>query len=345
MTFNIWRISYFVRFFRIPEYGQLFLIMLLGSLAIVSSAYAAGDYQTYSPRTLINSKWGLGKEEFGLIKGIEQETSGPRTFSLDKSGNIYIFDTVKQNIKKFSAEGTYLATLGSEIYGSVMAIDDENHIFVLNNSVANSEGPPKQILYEYSPAGDLIKGHEISRDIKLLEGAGQRIMIDDFGDLFVNKDQKVYKIGVRTKQTDNAQGSTLATMEQKQQVTSKKYGMPGKTRDSRFQIGGSNLRVLSSEGALLEEISIEGGAFLGQDNQGSVYIEGVRITKDEQGHEHMHLEVKKYDLTGHLLATVELPIAYYTSSVYKNLDVDDYGNIYQMLTTSRGVEVIKWEQK
>lgn len=333
MIFKIYRRCSSVCLLRILKYGQAFLIVLLGILAIGSSTYADGG-QTYSPRTLVNSKWGPGSDEFGLIKGIEMETQGPLTFSLDRRGNIYIFDSVKNSIKKFSAEGTYLATLGSDTIGSAMAVDDEDHIFVLEVH------KNKQIVHEYSPAGDLIKNNEISKDLKLAE----MIMIDDSGDLFVNKDQKIYKIGAKTKHSDNTEGSTLSLLDQKQQLDTKKYGIPGTTKDKRFQVRGKNqreavLRVLSNEGALLKEISIMPGSFLGQDDQGLVYIQGGS-TKEHA------CEVRSYDLEGNVAAVIEIPHCYdnYTT-IQKILDLDNYGNIYQMLTTPNGVQLIKWQQK
>ncbi len=39
-----------------------------------------------------------------------------------------------------------------------------------------------------------------------------------------------------------------------------------------------------------------------------------------------------------------MPNLYYTSTV-KKIEVDENGNIYQLLTTPEGVQIIKWEQK
>ena len=70
-----------------------FLVTFLGILVIGNAVlYAAEQYQIYSPKTLIFAKWGPSPNEFGLKEGKEMETIGPRTFSLDRSGNIYIFD-------------------------------------------------------------------------------------------------------------------------------------------------------------------------------------------------------------------------------------------------------------
>lgn len=321
---------------RFLKYCHAFL-MCLGGLIVGSTLHAAGDSQIYTPKIIVEGNWGSAPNEFGLKEGREIETMGPRTFSLDRSGNIYIFDLVKQNIKKFTNEGIYQGTLGSDIAGSALAVDDEGHIFVLENHV----------LHEYSPSGDLIKNHKISRDIQLVEGYGQGIIIDDFGNLFVNKLQKIYKIGAKMKQTVSA----LAALDQKQQLASEKNGIVGKIKSNRFQAKWKNkqeasLQILSDEGYLLREIlmstpDIFGSVlFLGKDNQGTVFIETERITKDN----YVHLEVRKYDLDGNLLSIIELPNDYYTP-VYKKVEVDNSGNIYQLLTTSKSVQLIKWQQK
>jgi len=320
-----------------------FLVTFLGILVIGNAVlYAAEQYQIYSPKTLIFAKWGPSPNEFGLKEGKEMETIGPRTFSLDRSGNIYIFDLVKQNIKKFTNEGIYEGTLGSNISGSAFAINYENgHLFVLDD----------HLLHEYSPTGDLIKNHEISRDIELIEGYGQGVIIDDFGNLFVNKIQKMFKIGVTTRQTGKSATSSLSILDKKQQLASEKNGMVSKTRENRFKAKWkdkhkASLQILTDDEVLLKEVEMStpdifgGVLFLRKDNNGSIYIEAERITSDN----YVHLELRKFDSGGSLLSIIELPNDYYTT-VYKKIDVDSSGNIYQLLTTPTGVQLDKWEQK
>lgn len=319
-----------------------FLIMLcLGSVVTAKLLYATEGNQIYAPKTLIDIKWGLEPEDFGLVdmKGVEIPPIGPLTFSLDKNGNIYIFDSVKKHIKKFSSEGYYQGKLGSDISGSAIAIDDKGYIFVLEHNPDNTG-----VIYEYSPSGILLKHHKISKDIHLVTGYGQGVMFDVSGNLYVNRLQKFYQIGKRKQ-------NILDMLNQRQQFSSGKKGKPGNIEDNRFQIKWKNkhestIQILNLKTSLLKKILIKTSdafgsiLFLGQDYQGSIYIETERITKDND----VHLEVRKYNSEGSILSVIEVPNDYYTT-VYKKLEVDSAGNIYQLLTTPEGVKLIKWQHK
>lgn len=325
---------------KVRSFGVLvtFLCSLVMGTTVLS---AAEQHQIYSLKTLILTKWGPDINEFGLQEGEEIETVGPLTFSLNRIGDIYIFDSVKHNIKLFSNKGIYQNTFGSNVSGSALAIDDQSHVFVLHD----------HILHEYSPSGGLLKNHAISKDIQLVEGYGQGITIDDLGNLLVNKLQETYKIGVTMKQTGRTVTSSLSALEQKKQLASQKNGMVRKNKGNRFQTKWKNkqeagLHILNNDGSLLKEVSMNTSdvfgsvLFLGKDDQDSIYVETERITKDN----YVHLEVRKYGFGGNLLSIIELPNDYYTT-VYKKIDVDNFGNIYQLLTTPQGVQIIKWQQK
>lgn len=319
-----------------------FLIMLcFGSVVTLRLLHAAEGNQIYVPKTLIDIKWGLAPGEFGLvdIKGAEIPPMGPLTFSLDKSGNIYILDSVKRHIKKFSREGYYQGKLGSDISGSAITIDDKGYVFVLGRNPDNAG-----VIYEYSPSGKLLKHNKISKDIQLITGYGQGIMFDVSGNLYVNRFQKFYQIAKRKQ-------NILDMLDQRQQFSSGKEGMPGKIEGNRFQIKWrskheSTVQISNNQTSFLTEIPIKTSdtfgsiLFLGQDYKGSIYIETERITKNND----IHLEVRKYNSEGSILSVIELPNNYYTT-VYKKLEVDSAGNIYQLLTTPEGVKLIKWQHK
>ncbi|MDI6784259.1 MAG: hypothetical protein QME64_09235, partial [bacterium] len=55
----------------------------------------------------------------------------------------------------------------------------------------------------------------------------------------------------------------------------------------------------------------------------------------------LHLEVRKFSPAGKLIATIEVPNDYY-ATVYKKLEVDTAGTIYQMHIVPEGVRVIKY---
>lgn len=304
-----------------------------GFLFFVSSVFATGN-QIYVPKTLIFSNWGTGLQEFGLKKGVEIETAGAHTFCLDKEGNIYICDTIKGYIKKFDNRGVFLGNIGFNISGSAIAVGNEGHIFVLHGHT----------IHEYLPSGNIIKNHSISNNIQLIEGYGQRIRIDRFENILIDKLQKSYQIG-------SLVGGKLEVLAQENQLISEKKGLPNFAGDKWFETkwedkNVAKVKILSNKGNILKEISMDTpdvfGAvlFLGQDKNGYIYIETERITPDN----YVHLEVRKYNEIGSLLCVTELPNDYYTT-LYKKIELDELGNIYQLLTLPEGVKLIKWEQR
>jgi hypothetical protein len=326
--------------------GIILLLLLLGfglfevwpepESKIVEPERGVEKHQIYTPQKLIEVKWGVATEEFGLISGEEIETIGPLTFTVDENGNIYILDFVKKHIKKFNKEGIYLGNLGFNINGSAITVGKDGHIFILKN----------QKILEYSSSGESIKHHPITNEIKVVRGYGAKIKIDLEGNLYVETAQKTYQIGRIAKE------GTMKTVDEKTQLASEKRGSIGVIQDNLFQTEWRTKRkavvkILNDNGEVLKEISMSTpdvfGAvlFLGQDEKLHIYVEVRRITTDG----YTHLEVWKYDLEGNILSKIELPNDYYTSTVFKQIEIDKSGNIYQMFTTPEGVQIIKWEER
>ena len=107
----------------------------------------------------------------------------------------------------------------------------------------------------------------------------------------------------------------------------------------------ASIFLLTEKGDIVKEIIMntqdEFGAisFIEQDADGYVYVETERITKDQ----YVHLDIRKYDESGNIISVFEVPNNYYTT-MYKIIAIDKAGNVYQLLTTPDGVQIIKWEQ-
>ena len=316
------------------------LTIIFVSVFFAGYLFAAGG-RTYVPQVLISCKWGTGPGEFGLLEGKEVEPLGPVTFTLDNTGNIYILDSVNGRVEKFAPDGTYVGEIGRKLYGSSMCVSKDGKLYLLGG---NS-------LKEYSPFGKLKKVLPLAKAMNLIEGYGQSVFFDQDGNLSIkNIDQRVYKIASMQNKTGRGMTSngSLRALSKSQQMASKRLGMPGSRTGLRFVVKWrsphrASVEVLakgnrSGKGIELTTSDNLGSVlFLKQDGQGSIYVEVERITADD----YVHLEVLKYDVEGFLLAKIELPNDYYTTC-YKKVDVDSAGNVYQLLTLKRGVQVIKW---
>ena len=156
-------------------------LILTSSLLLKNLAYA----QTYTQTTLISANWGDGPQEFGLIAGKGRRTQGPRFFTLDKNGNIYILDNVNGHIKKYNQNGVYQSKISNFSICWAFAIGDNGNIFILSSNA----------ITEYSQSGEIVNTYQVADDIKLVAGVGLFIKFDNLGNIYVNEENdNSYKI-------------------------------------------------------------------------------------------------------------------------------------------------------
>jgi hypothetical protein len=310
---------------------------------VVKEQNALVEQQQYEQKILIDARWGNSQDEFGLRTGREIEPLGPLTFALDEGGNIYVFDTVNRQVKKFNKEGGFEKNVVSNVFGTAIFIDANENLYLLKGHSVK----------QFSRNGDPVASYEIAKDIDLIEGYGEGVFRDKEGKLYVNRIQTRYCIGKPTK-TEMKAGLAISLFEllsPNKQVGSETFGMPGSEPNSYFAVEWLNnhrasIKILDTAGITTKKISMEttdvfgGILFLGQDQQGAFYIETERITVDN----YVHLEIRKYSLKGDMLTKIEFSNDYFTT-VYKKIDIDNQGNIYHFLTTPNGVRLTKWEQK
>jgi hypothetical protein len=307
------------------------LAVALLCMGVGASNAAEVQQQTYVPRTIVDVPWGDAPEEFGLSKG--PETDGARTFTLDRKGNIYIYDNVKGFVKKFDKNGTFEGNIGPVTLGPSIAVGVNGHVFILRGHNVD----------EYLKNGKLLKTHGISGDISLTPGYGRGIKFDKGDNLLVNDGYTLYQVG----RTANGKFKALSHKEQKE---SKRRGDPSNRKDRRIKtrVKSNNLAMLQmfdNKGNILNEMpmhtpdSFGGVQITAQDKYGYIYVE-AEIFSDRRG----HLEIRKYDEGGSLITSIRPEISFYTE-LYKIVEVDEDGSIYVLSTSSDGVKIVKWSQK
>jgi hypothetical protein len=331
-------------------------------LFIVLNGITALCKEVYQQQEIVHAAWGTGPGQFGLQAGPERETVGPLTFTLDPAGNIYLYDFINQRFQKFGNDGTYLQTIGSGLNGSSCCVDDLGNIYLLD--VAH------HLVRGYSPTGELFREIKIADAIDLIEGYAQNLTIDAEKNLVVNRvDQQVYpleNLGLRN--------SDFGILNPQSSIRNQKseLGYLGKVDKNRYRMQWRNIHqtdILVTDAAnnLGNTVTMttpdEFGAvlFLGQDTAGNIYTEIERtdtiphsnagiISGETSGDSSvinqrliagLHLEVWKYNREKELVTVLEVPNDYY-STVYKKLEVDDAGNIFQMYITQKGVRIIKY---
>jgi hypothetical protein len=316
---------------RITNILSIGIISLCILIVTIQIAPAAG----YQSQVVFSVGWGSGADQIGLQQGPELETVGPTTFAMDTFGNIYLYDFVNQRIAKYDNSGKFVASIGSKLICSSFCVDDSGNLYLLDVD--------SHLVRVYTATGEFNREIKIDTSIELIEGYAQKIYIDAAQNLVVNRvNQQVHPLA-----TISTTG--LKSLSPIDQVKGWKKGYLGKAdkywhwmmweNKHRADIFISDGIPAHAWGSIPIESADELGAvlYLGQDAAGNIYTEIERTDTNDI----LHLEIWKYNSGRKLVETVEIPNDYF-STVYKKLEVDDAGNIYQMQTKQKGVEIIKY---
>jgi hypothetical protein len=316
---------------RIKKGVTSIIFSIVISCISISIAVAAG-YQT---QPLISIGWGVGLGQIGLQQGPELETVGPTTFALDAFGNIYLYDFVNKRVAKFDSTGKWVADLGTGLVCSSFCVDNSGNLYLLDVD--------SHLVRVYSAKGEFNREIKIDSSIELVEGYAQKIYIDSAQNLVVNRvDQQVHPIA-------SLSASGLKTISSADQVKGGRQGYLGKADKNRYRMMWQDKHhadIIISDGiannavgsiAMQTNDNLGAVLYLGQDTAGNIYTEIERTDAKDI----LHLEVWKYNPARKLVDTLEVPNDYF-STVYKKLELDDTGNIYQMQTKPEGVKVFKY---
>jgi sugar lactone lactonase YvrE len=109
------------------------LFFPFGSYAETAGDAGKGDVRI----TTHEISYGKGKEDIGAYNRGEGAAMGPRSFTVDIMGNVYICDTVNERIQIYSPSGEYLSTI-SLAEGTVaddIVVDSAGSVYVYDDSI------------------------------------------------------------------------------------------------------------------------------------------------------------------------------------------------------------------
>ncbi len=315
---------------RVYLVGLIVVVGLIAFVFLLLHEFGTSTYQ-YQKTTLIATVWGPQPGTFGLFYPPDGEIIGPRTFAVADNGTVYIFDTVKHNIKRFGSDGRFIRSIGKNLSGYALAWHD-GFLFLLDGDA----------LHKYDENGLEVGVYPISPVIKLHEGYGQWLRVTNDDALYVKSGRKSYRIFFEVDEV---------AFPEDRQVATERTGTPNR-RGNRWyrlirQSDSRRLLVIEdAKGKVLQEILLEtsdhfgNNYFLEEDKKSNIYIETQRIDDDDR----IQLGVWVFNKRGKRIAELMLPNRYHTS-VYKKVVVDEQGTIYQMRTEPDGVYVDRWIRK
>ncbi len=283
---------------------------------------------SYRKTSLIAVPWGAKPGLFGLAVPPDGETVGPRTFTVDALGQVYILDTVKKNIKVYDGTGRFQASIGKNLLGYALACH-EGFLYLLDG-----DG-----LKKISPDGKVVETYHISDRIDLREGYGQWLRVTEDGSLFVKSGRKAYRVFADLEER---------ILPEELQAGSERRGSPNHQGSRWFSLTRDNprrqlLQIAEFDGTPLQAILLEtertfgASYFLDEDYEGNIYLEIQTVDENDR----VRLEVRRYDGKGQLALALPLPNRYHTS-VFKKIIAAPDGAIYQMRTEPEGVFVDRW---
>jgi hypothetical protein len=303
----------------------------LVAFLVLSQRWLEPSTYRYQKTTLIATVWGAQPGKFGLFYPPDGEIIGPRTFAVTDNGTVYIFDTVKHNIKQFGADGRFLRSVGSNLYGYALAWHD-GFLFLLDGDA----------LHKYGETSLEVGIYPISPAIKLHEGYGQWLRVTNDNVLYVKSGRNAYRIFSDVGKDASPQDVQPGT---------ERTGTPNRQGNRWYRLIRQSdskrlLLIQDAAGNVLREIVLEtadcfgSNYFLEEDFRGDIYMEIQEIDSEDR----IRLSVWVFNKRGKRLAELTLPNRYYTN-VFKKILVDGQGIIYQLRTEHDGVYIDKWVRK
>lgn len=276
------------------------------------------DLEEYKPETLVQANVGPKEGEFGLREGLDIQAVGAAFFALSPSGEIYIYDKAKNDIKHFGQTGEFIRAIPlGNIHPYDLQVDEDGKIYLFYDW--GYPGEERYFVYQLSPGGKLqttikvldtpeIGYHRIGRftDDTPLHGIVSLYL--------VNKDLYLY---------DRVSNKSLPLIENGKILNSSqiKRGM----FEAKLTIAGlkwavnrdGGIDLYNEKGKFLKHIFHTQRKFIDMDGDGNFYFYDSNGVKREKGKR----KIVKFDQEGHLKAEIERTVHHYTARIKNRGDI------------------------
>ncbi len=290
-------------------------------------------------RTIIGSKpykgrmitidipYGNGKGEVGAIKGEEGSSVGPRSYTVDNMGNIYILDNVNNRVQIYSAEGNFQSTVlyQKDIFASDIAVDKYGFVYIYDRSVRK--------LYQYEKNGNIVTSIDI--DEGRWGGGGTMHIIDNEIYIYACDSNTCGDFIVGRTLFDNL--LVGPSVEETKRFKEKgKGGLSGKkymTGLKGFEKG--ELEIKEKDSTTFKAMSfpirgIQSIEFVGEDKRVDNYLKTARYDENKG----IVVEVHKFSFDNDYLCTITMPKSYIFFVPNREYFVNKDGTVYRLLPES-----------
>lgn len=314
----------------LPNYGFLFRRMpggdiALRAVAVVQSRKDSGEFRGgFVQHSLGRIAYGDGPGDIGRINLPEVERQGPQSFAVTRAGDIYLSDTINKLVHVYGSDGKLKRSIAINGSPTDIAVSESGDLFVLE------EG--RGVVLHFNQKGVQLPDISVPRML-LARMESFRIFGENI--LLRTRDQEEYEI---TRKKDGEwcvekgpfRGSRL-------------------TQDTSClvrKISGSagEVTIIGRGGEVLDTIPVPVDrlasiVFLGRDEETNLYLQAEQTRPDGRG---VDLGVLKLNPAGILLDKITNIPNNYSSWTVRLLQVNDNGDIYQMLPGPDAVELNRW---
>ncbi|MFH1769497.1 MAG: hypothetical protein ABH833_02410 [Parcubacteria group bacterium] len=291
----------------------------------LSNQPTSSAYTNYKKMVSESFDYGDGEQQFGIMR--VAGGSGPSSFSTDKRNYLYITDFQNSRVKVFDSSGKQLSIINTAQSLVDIVVDDDDNVY------GYAQGS-RYSLYKYDGSGSLLG--KIENPSAFSEISSSK---NTYGELYIF-DNKLYI-------TDSQQNSYLISLTEgnlKSESVTKIdgiYGLSGKRYKTNYT-GGGTVDIISQAGITEKTIvvginGLRSLVFLSEDQNGNFYIQAE--ISDGAG---VKLQVRRYNSSGNLSTTFDIPNSDYSIWVVKLLHVDRTGDIWQVVPGENKLFVNRW---
>ncbi len=253
--------------------------------------------------------YGKTPSSFGLIKG-NTEPIGPYSFAVgDPENNIYIPDPVNGNIKIVSSTTGYInKIIHFTGYFDDIRVDKDGRIYLLDRT--------GQRIIQLDGSGKTVNEYQL--DYKTVKNPCKLTLKN--ADIYIK----------------NLLSASLYDLKTKSSIPSPYEAGIHKNRLDIFyhKPDGTIMQIAS-----VEINGIVSAEILGTDIKENIYVQ-IEVKKRDEG---VHLKVLKFRSSGKLIGEYTIPENDYFVWTARLLDIDDEGNIYQVLPKENYLVINVWK--
>jgi hypothetical protein len=244
------------------------------------------------------------------------------SFAVDRAGRIAVADVVNGRIQVFAADGKHERSLPTASVVHDLVADDLGGLYALgtDGSLTAHDLETGRQGERWSIAPEMAKS--LGR-LRALDGA---LSLE-------SPDQRSYQVF--------AAGKPLAARTQEGAL---RKGAPGRSGDyySTSYRNQGHLFRLDGQGKVVFDVALNlpdvaSVNFLGEDRSGALYVQVERF----QAGDTVAVEVRRFDRSGSLTATIPVPAVTYLEMT-RSLLVTDSGDVYGLLPSESGATVLRW---